>query len=86
MVETELLRALEEVRVLAHDAGTSGCSNNWMLRALSSFGTLNLPGQIADADSRKAVRDYLWLCSLPLTRQAAWEPLEGAWGKKKPAS
>lgn len=56
MVEIDLLRALEEVRVLAHDAGTSGCSNNWMLHALSSFGALYLPGRIADAE---AAREYL---------------------------
>lgn len=48
MLETDLLRALGEVRILAHDADTSGCStlrvNNWMLGALSS-GALYLPGE-----------------------------------------
>lgn len=48
MLETDLLRALGEVRIPAHDTGTSGCSklrvNNWMLSALSS-GALYLPSE-----------------------------------------
>jgi hypothetical protein len=41
MVETDLL---EEVSILARHAGTSGCSNNWMLGASLSSGVLYLPG------------------------------------------
>lgn len=45
MVEADLLRAFEEVRILAHDAGASGCSNNWLLAAFWSSGAWYLPGQ-----------------------------------------